>query len=581
MRSALLAASLVALAAADEVASPVACGIAATLMGTVFVIMILYYLFNWPDPDIRKYSYDTVSSTVSIFCAVLLFQSFQNTVDYFMDGQPLGWCIFVAFAHRFFWHAFLQISLAYITKSICHSDKVRADIISEEEGGREKFESCELWAKCVGLLLAHMTGFAWIAAWGTVQQAPWFAQNWYFSWLVVPASFITNIPLLKLTDCVRDKIASSGDPDDVDKLETMWNEVVADAENDITALGVSFLTVQSVKFLICGTLANVEGEEDEELTYGHSVRDCVLLYLFGTICIPIFCAVKLKLAALEEGEEKEAEEKEEEAKNRRYVELTDEERAERKEKQEEEKEAAEKNEKFARNLDIICATFVMGMAWSYFYATKWALGAMPLNWGGNAQILTLSEAVVSSTVCFSCIFVLDKLADADWTSDKADECIKCVISAIGVFVGFAWEQAFDAGVAALGSNTPRPVLTKQLMAIACALVVVPAWRLHIAPVIFQEGWRFGFIASHVTKYVDDEDEEGLMHYFKQLEHLCTGHRAYKENTVLKRQLIDLLKGQLHALKDEDEPYHQMPELADTGYIPLLGGVKGSNGKPNA
>merc|ERR1712224_800579 len=88
-------------------------------------------------------------------------------------------------------------------------------------------------------------------------------------------------------DCFRSRIANAGDGES-DKLETMWNEEVADAENDITALGLSFLTVQSVKFLICGTLANVEGEEDEALTYGHTGRDCVLLYLFGALCIPIF-----------------------------------------------------------------------------------------------------------------------------------------------------------------------------------------------------------------------------------------------------------------------------------------------------
>jgi len=558
LRSALLSAALVILVAAeDEVASPVACGIAATLMGTVFVIMLLYYLFNWPDPDIRRYSYETVSSTVSIFCAVLLFQSFQNTVDYFMDGKPLWQCILAAFIHRLWWHAVLQFLLAYITKSICHPEELRADIINE--GGERKFENVELWAKCVGLILAHMTGFAWIAAWGTVQQSPWFAQNWYISLLVVPASFITNIPLLKLTDCFRSRIANAGDGES-DKLETMWNEEVADAENDITALGLSFLTVQSVKFLICGTLANVEGEEDEALTYGHTGRDCVLLYLFGALCIPIFCAVKVKLAKLEKAEDEEKEEKKEQAKEVRKKEQKSE---EEKEKEEEE---AEKAEKFARNLDITVATFVMGTAWSWFYATKWTLGAQNWGWAGNAQILTLSEAVISSIVCFSFIFVLDKLADADWTPDEADECCKAMITAIGVFVGFAWEQAFDAGVAALGSNTPCPVFTKQLMAIACALVVVPAWKMHIAPVIFKEGWRFGFIASHATPYIDEEDEDGLKHYFGQLRHLCTGHKAYLDNPELKKNLMRLLKDQLKGLKEDehdDAPYHPLPDLSSS------------------
>merc|ERR1719515_176105 len=103
VRSALLWASLVCLAAAEEVASPVACAVAATLFGTVFVVMCLYYLFNWPDPDIRRYSFEIVSSTISIFAAVLLFQSFQGTLDYFMDGRPTWQCIAAAFTHRLWW----------------------------------------------------------------------------------------------------------------------------------------------------------------------------------------------------------------------------------------------------------------------------------------------------------------------------------------------------------------------------------------------------------------------------------------------------------------------------------------------
>merc|ERR1719398_653411 len=104
-----------------------------------------------------------------------------------------------------------------------------------------------------------------------------------------------------------------------------------------------------------------------------------MLYLFGTACIPVFCFFVLKAKKLE----KEHEEKEE------------------KEREEKEAEADEAKE---RRYDQIVATFVMCMAWSSFYGTKWALGMAP-GWSDNRTLLAVVEAVVCSLVCFSLIFI--------------------------------------------------------------------------------------------------------------------------------------------------------------------------------
>merc|ERR1711988_1783092 len=107
------------------------------------------------------------------------------------------------------------------------------------------------------------------------------------SWLVVPCTLIFNMPVLWFTNWIREKISGSDGKED--ELEKMWDEEVEEAENDVIALSLSFLTVQSIKYGICGSLANVEGEESEDLIFGHEVKQCVLLYLFGALCIPVFC----------------------------------------------------------------------------------------------------------------------------------------------------------------------------------------------------------------------------------------------------------------------------------------------------
>jgi len=82
------------------------------------------------------------------------------------------------------------------------------------------------------------------------------------------------------------------------------------------------------------------------------------------------------------------------------------------------------------------------------------------------------------------VYFLDWLQDLDSTDESADRAIGEVINAIGVCVGFAWEQAFDAGVNTIGSLTEHlgqyyPIWARLFVAAAVAMVMIPAWRLYL------------------------------------------------------------------------------------------------------
>ena len=90
----------------------------------------------------------------------------------------------------------------------------------------------------------------------------------------------------------------------------------------------------------------------------------------------------------------------------------------------------------------------------FFFAGVWIMGS-----NGVAKTLSVSEesalldvllALALSAYAFFLIFVLDKLADADFTGPDADAFIYTFMGGLGILIGFAWEQV---------PPTPNPTLT--------------------------------------------------------------------------------------------------------------------------
>merc|ERR1712228_611662 len=85
-----------------------------------------------------------------------------------MGGRSDWFKITINFIHRFFWQGMMQVTMAYFTKSACGSNnETREDILADHH----KLKETNVNVRCYGILLAHITGFAAINAWGSVQQA--------------------------------------------------------------------------------------------------------------------------------------------------------------------------------------------------------------------------------------------------------------------------------------------------------------------------------------------------------------------------------------------------------------------------
>merc|ERR1712130_939009 len=95
--------------------------------------------------------------------------------------------------------------------------------------------------------------------------------------------------------------------------------------------------------------------------------------------------------------------------------------------------------------------------------------------------------------------------------------LRQIMFAIGLAVGFAWEQCFDKSVDSVAEATEdsklflvNPATTKVALAIGCAGLLVPAWRMYILPFVHHQGWQYGWGVNLVDKYckkVEDADDD--------------------------------------------------------------------------
>mmetsp|Transcript_7849 Transcript_7849/g.17235 ORF Transcript_7849/g.17235 Transcript_7849/m.17235 type:complete len:587 (-) Transcript_7849:256-2016(-) len=486
-----VAMSISSAAAEEEKASKTDIGIAATVLGMVSFVMVLYYFLNWPDADVRQYAYEAVSSTISIFCAVLSFQAFDNFLEvYILDFLPLPMKVAFDMTHMLFWFVVLQATLAWVTGAVGETfavEKPKEEASLEAKFEHDKMEMFqERNIKCFGILLAHISGFAAINAFGSMQQLHFFKSNAFLSFLAVPIAVGVLWAIFHLMNTLRTKV-SHGDDGSIDEAEEKWDEETEEAEDDVFGLAVSFLLVQSLRFLLCGSLANEEGEEEEEVLLSHTKAQVILLFA----CAGLFAAAIFGFIFYMEEEEEEGEGEGEEKK---------EEGEEKKEG--EEGGGSEAAERSFEEAVLVSAT--MGFAWSVFYSCRWMLSRTSI--GDDEMGLAFLVAMSASLLAMFLIIPLDKLADMDATGPRTDKAIIQIIRGLGILIGFAWEQCFDQAVASLASGFGHAAgAVKLAMACFVVAIIVPAWHMYILPYFIEQGWKTGFVVEDAVKNLNNPD----------------------------------------------------------------------------
>lgn len=242
------------------------------LCGCVTFVVSLFYLVNYNDVNIRQITWDLLSDTTSIFCAVLWYQGMDALFDEQMEKvgeENVSLRIVCGFLHFFFWYIGVQVVAIALCQSVTF--------------GRLAFKS-----SCV--LGAHLSGFAAKEVFNTIMQMETFKDNLGVSFVAIIIAIVALFFVTVVSFQVRNKLVY---PKMREEQVDRCGEEIREVENDMVSLSVGFLLSAWVRFLIHGKLPSEELDEKD----GHDQWQAWVLYLFSLVCAACACVcVKILMA---------------------------------------------------------------------------------------------------------------------------------------------------------------------------------------------------------------------------------------------------------------------------------------------
>lgn len=497
-----------------------------TSFAYIIGFLSILYLVNFNDKDMRQYTYGTISNTISIFLAVLSYQCVDKIVEEIipLEEQPFLTAFLKAVVGLAFWFS-LAVFIGLSPRSIGKSRETVRNAEYEARGGdpkileaRKKREEEHKVKDVRGrmaavLIFAHMTGFANIAIWGTLQsETKVFKQNFMTAILVSFLALVFYWVFIAFTAHASDwfykRLKVEGSEKYQEQVADLYLDFFKDGENDAIGLAIAFPFVSALRFLISGVLPDAEGDEEAEDLLEHSWTHVTLLYLVAVlavlaIVVPIVVAKKKR-------EDSDTEEEEE------YREGSD---------MEEEEAQEEKTGSFfkdiqlnlfdeARFKEMRMTLFAMIFVMSFYFASQWAIIKSGIWMQKRSKELDKSfvamlNAMFVSVVGFLGILVLDEAADSDHTDAQSDKAIRKIIDAIGILIGFAWEQSFDKTMGTVVGVMNMGVWGQVILTVGVLVVIAPAWMRFVIPMKQEFGYRYGFITRALAARAENgfEDEE--------------------------------------------------------------------------
>lgn len=494
------------------------------LLGSVGFMMSNFYLVNWPDPDIKKISWEVISSTISIFSSILIFQAIDDVLELYVWELFSPWAkVAMRMIHMLFWFVVLMLMLAYFSGAVAHLDEdylLEQQALLQQGSATANSEEAKHLRKAVrrimrvmtidtkawGKLLGDMTGFAATAAFGSVQQALPHTPAWGLFSIFV--ALLGLVILFWVSHSIREQISLRDGK--LSEFEELWDEEISEVEDDVLALALSFLIVQVLRMIIVGQLPDLQGGDTPNLQLPDYAPISILALGAVAACLQVGKSILVK---------------------------NDNDRV----------------HNWFRDILSMC------LAWSLHWGVMW-WATIHLSKLGAPSLIAVLGALVVSVLAWGLIFILDKLADQDWTDETVDRSLRAFIRACGVLIGFSWENSFETAVGGVVDGLPLPApVVKLLMALVLASMVIPAWKWYILekalPFEEEATTREAPPAASalLLKVRQDLEAPRGSHRLHRERHAKTtsleeSHSVQSENSVLRSEVERLLR----ELKEKDQ-----------------------------
>ncbi|CAE8591080.1 unnamed protein product, partial [Polarella glacialis] len=408
------------------------------LFGFLIFDIVLLYLVNWADPNVRSYMYKMISTTVSIFSAVLLNQAIRSIVleQILCSPFPRGFNItitptieiLVGLAQFVTCFTGVNVACWYFRKSLV--------------------------LHAVEVIGGHLTAFSGVAFFGHIQEvceeskvhvAVVFLAAIVFMVLCRALSY--NIRKACFDDnsryaTVLHESINAHESNDAHEshnahAESHWLEAVVEAEDDAAGIILSFLMAQALAYYIADFLPPLEGP-GSRMPASHwkiiHLFDASLLFLAG-----------LMMATWA---------------HQRWM-----------KKQNKGHENHEKHQHRTRFFKSVQHFLAMSMSWCLLLSAIWSVSL--LNLFKNAHMTFVLAAFIVTALSVLCVIALDVLADlldsfeghesrktelvaspegdddanqfgpSSAALDNMEQVVRMIIGAFGLLVGLSWEKAFD------------------------------------------------------------------------------------------------------------------------------------------
>eukprot|EP00928_Gymnodinium_smaydae_P031652 TRINITY_DN23169_c0_g1_i1.p1 TRINITY_DN23169_c0_g1~~TRINITY_DN23169_c0_g1_i1.p1 ORF type:complete len:774 (+),score=166.35 TRINITY_DN23169_c0_g1_i1:306-2324(+) len=456
------------------------------LIGAVVMIMLVFYLLHFPDPDIRKSTWTTLSNTCSLFCSISIFKSLDRLVRLACSGL-IGERRLLSSA------AFLAsdaVSVAIGAGGVTGNgvdesarrlaEAVRTDFVSVSIGFVEMIfwfilvegflyfsKDRPLQLAAWGLIGAHIVGFSTLDAFYPLQLMEVFSGGMGASLLVVLIAALGLTVLLLLSHRLRRSVTvarmvtkrvsqrisvvSIDFNDVVNTAEVHWLKQCVDSENECCAFALGFLISISVRLSITGNVhqlhwvpADVGDTDGTWLLLAYAV-----LFGFLTVAMSLF---KEKLHHwLHVG-------------HHGSLELRD----------------------FQHRVgEVAELTLAMTTGWCLLFWGYWAFwngtGRQGLIAQGSVMVGRVTMVLVFSIIAFVGLFVADQLADRLAT---VEEGLRALSEAFVLLLGLCWESAFMQALDSINANYRDRVQIAFIhlgLTVLLNVCVMPAWILYILP----------------------------------------------------------------------------------------------------